>query len=61
MLVPVVSVLVAIRLLPVVLAKAGHRLDWPRLRSDDEASRAWTRWARAVARRRRLAAGPAPP
>jgi RND superfamily putative drug exporter len=57
MLIPVVSVLVAITLLPVVLAKAGPRLDWPHLRSDDKASRAWTRWAQAVARRRWLAAG----
>jgi len=56
MLIPVVSVLVAITLLPVLLAKAGPRLDWPHLRSDDTASRAWTRWARAVARRRWTAA-----
>ena len=57
MLIPLVSVLVAITLLPVVLAKAGQRLDWPHLRSDDKASRAWTRWAQAVARRRWPAAG----
>jgi putative drug exporter of the RND superfamily len=57
MLIPIVSVLAAITLLPVVLAKAGQRLDWPHLRSDDTASRAWTRWAEAVARRRWLAAG----
>jgi putative drug exporter of the RND superfamily len=57
MLIPLVSVLVAITLLPVVLAKAGERLDWPHRRSDDQASRAWTRWAQAVARRRWLAAG----
>jgi RND superfamily putative drug exporter len=57
MLIPLVSVLVAITLLPIVLAKAGHRLDWPHRRSDDKASRAWTRWAQAVARRRWLAAG----
>jgi RND superfamily putative drug exporter len=57
MLIPIVSVLVAITLLPVVLAKAGQRLDWPHRRSDDKASRAWTRWAQAVARRRWLAAG----
>jgi putative drug exporter of the RND superfamily len=57
MLIPVVSVLVAITLLPVVLAKAGRRLDWPHLRTDDHASRAWTRWARTIARRRWLAAG----
>jgi RND superfamily putative drug exporter len=57
MLIPLVSVLVAITLLPVVLAKAGQRLDWPHRRSDDQASRAWTRWAQAVSRRRWLAAG----
>ena len=57
MLIPIVSVLAAITLLPVVLATAGERLDWPHLRSDDNASRAWTRWAQAVARRPWLAAG----
>jgi len=57
MLIPLVSVLVAITLLPVVLAKAGSRLDWPHRRTDDKASRAWTRWAVFVTRRRWLAAG----
>jgi putative drug exporter of the RND superfamily len=57
MLIPLVSTLVAITLLPVVLAKVGHRLDWPHRRSDDKASRAWTRWAQAVSRRRWVAAG----
>jgi len=57
MLIPLVSTVVAITLLPVVLAKAGARLDWPHRRTDDRASRAWTRWATAVARRRWLAAG----
>jgi RND superfamily putative drug exporter len=51
-----VSVLVAITLLPVVLAKLGPRLDWPHKRTDDKASRAWTRWAEAVSRRRWIAA-----
>jgi putative drug exporter of the RND superfamily len=57
MLIPLVSTLVAITLLPVVLAKLGPRLDWPHRRTDDKASRAWTRWAEAVSRRRWLAAG----
>jgi putative drug exporter of the RND superfamily len=57
MLIPLVSTLVAITLLPVVLAKVGHRLDWPHRRTDDKASRAWTRWAQAVLRRRWVAAG----
>jgi putative drug exporter of the RND superfamily len=57
MLIPLVSVAVAITLLPVVLAKFGARLDWPHRRNDDKASRAWTRWAEGVARHRWLAAG----
>jgi putative drug exporter of the RND superfamily len=56
MLIPLISVIVAITLLPIVLAKAGDRLDWPHIRSDDLASRAWTRWAGLVVRRRWLAA-----
>jgi putative drug exporter of the RND superfamily len=57
MLIPLTSVVVAITLLPVVLAKLGQRLDWPHRRTDDRASRTWTRWAGAVTRRRWLAAG----
>ena len=56
MLIPLVSTLVAITLLPVVLAKAGSRLDWPHRRTDDKASRAWTRWAEMITRRRWIAA-----
>jgi RND superfamily putative drug exporter len=57
MLIPLVSTFVAITLLPVVLAKVGQRLDWPHRRTDDKASRVWTRWAQAVSRRRWVAAG----
>ncbi len=57
MLIPLVSTAVAITLLPVLLAKLGPRLDWPHRRTDDKASRAWTRWAAAVTRRRWVAAG----
>ena len=52
MLIPLVSVAVAITLLPVVLAKLGPRLDWPHRRSDDKASRpgrAGQKGSRAVA------------
>ena len=53
-LIPLVSALVTITLLPVVLASGGRMLDWPRLRLRREAtsSRAWTAWARAVVRAR---------
>ena len=57
MLIPLISVVVATTLLPIVLLKAGNRLDWPHLRSDDKASRSWTRWAQFVVRRRWAAAG----
>jgi RND superfamily putative drug exporter len=57
MLIPFVSTVVAITLLPVILATIGPRLDWPHRRTDDKASRSWTRWAEAVSRRRWLAAG----
>jgi putative drug exporter of the RND superfamily len=47
-LVPLVSVAVAVTLLPVVLATVGPRLDWPRVRRETSASRMWTAWARGV-------------
>jgi RND superfamily putative drug exporter len=56
MLIPLISVVVAVTLLPVVLSKLGTRLDWPHVRSDDQASRSWTRWAQLVVRRRWVAA-----
>jgi len=40
--IPLVSVAVATTLLPIILSKVGGRLDWPHVRSDDHASRAWT-------------------
>jgi putative drug exporter of the RND superfamily len=57
MLIALVSVAVATTLLPVVLATVGPRLDRPRRRREDRASRAWTAWARTVVRRRWAAAG----
>jgi RND superfamily putative drug exporter len=59
MLIPLISVLVAVTLLPVVLSKLGPKLDWPHVRSDDNASRAWTGWANMVVRRRWIAAATA--
>ncbi len=56
MLIPLISVIVACTLLPVVLLKAGPRLDWPHVRTDDRASGSWTAWARLVVRRRWVAA-----
>ncbi len=54
--IPLVSIAVAISLLPVVLATVGPRLDRPRLRREVHASRPWSAWARLVLRHRKLAA-----
>ena len=56
LLIALVSVAVATTLLPVLLATVGPRLDWPRGRREDRASRAWTAWARFVVRHRWAAA-----
>src|SRR6202008_2589199 len=55
-LVPLVSVAVAITLLPVILATIGPRLDWPRLRTERKPSRLFSAWAATVYRPRWAAA-----
>ena len=55
MVVPVISVLVTLTLLPVVLATVGERFDWPRRPRRTAASPAWAAWARLVVRHRWLA------
>src|SRR5882757_4609373 len=55
-LIPLVSVAVAITLLPVLLDTIGPRLDWPRIRTESKPGRGWTAWARTVVRRRWVAA-----
>jgi putative drug exporter of the RND superfamily len=57
MLIPVVSVLVVLTLLPALLRGIGPRIDWPRIRHEDHASRGWSAWARGVVRWRWAAAG----
>ncbi|WP_432990649.1 MMPL family transporter [Dactylosporangium sp. CA-233914] len=57
MLIPLVSTLVVLTLLPALLSLAGPRLDWPTLRKEATASRGWTAWARGVVRFRWIAAG----
>jgi RND superfamily putative drug exporter len=55
-LIPIVSVAVALTLLPALLATAGPFLDRPRLRQEMHASRPWTSWAQLVLRHRNKAA-----
>jgi RND superfamily putative drug exporter len=52
LIIPLASVVATITLLPVILSVFGRRLDWPHVRREDRASRAWTRWARFVVRHR---------
>jgi RND superfamily putative drug exporter len=59
MLIPLVSTAVVLTLLPALLGGIGPRVDWPRIRHEQNASRAWTWWATLVVRRRWIAAGTA--
>ena len=52
MLIPLVSTLVALTLLPALLGGIGPRVDWPRVRQESRASRGWTSWARGIVRHR---------
>jgi len=63
MLIPLVSTLVSITFLPALLSSKifgkhlADRLDWPRLRKQQNASRTWTGWARGIVKNRWVAAG----
>ncbi len=54
--IPLVSVLVALTLLPVLLASVGPRLEWPRRRLRGTESRTWHRVGTTVVRHRWVAA-----
>jgi len=56
MLIPLVSVAVAVTLLPVVLVTIGPRLDRRHTGRADRAGRAWSAWARVIVRHRWTAA-----
>ncbi|HEY5197304.1 MAG TPA: MMPL family transporter [Solirubrobacteraceae bacterium] len=54
MLIPLISTLVALTLLPALLGGIGPRVDWPRVRHESSASRGWTSWTRGIVRHRGL-------
>lgn len=58
-LIPFASVLVTLTLTPAILSSIGPRVDWPKIRHENTASRGWSRWARLIVRRRWVAAGAA--
>jgi RND superfamily putative drug exporter len=55
-LIPLASVLTTLTLTPAILGGIGPRVDWPRLRHENRASRFWSRWTAMVVRRRWIAA-----
>ena len=57
LLIPLVSTAVCVTLLPVILGSIGPKVDWPRVRHENKASRAWSAWARLISRQRWAAAG----
>ena len=55
-LIPLASVLTTLTLTPAILGGIGPRVDWPRIRHENKASRAWAAWATRVVRHRVIAA-----
>ncbi|MGW3104368.1 MMPL family transporter [Streptomyces sp. NPDC001100] len=58
-LIPLASVLTTLTLTPAILGGIGPKVDWPKIRHENRASRFWSRWTTAVVRRRWIAAGAA--
>jgi RND superfamily putative drug exporter len=58
-LIPLASVMTTLSLTPAILGGIGPRVDWPKLRHENRASRGWSRWATLIVRRRWIAAGAA--
>jgi putative drug exporter of the RND superfamily len=55
-LIPLASVLTTLSLTPAILGGIGPRIDWPRVRRESTASRAWSKWAAMIVRRRWISA-----
>jgi putative drug exporter of the RND superfamily len=55
-LIPLASVAATLSLTPALLGGIGPRVDWPRIRRENVASRAWSAWAARVVRMRWTAA-----
>jgi RND superfamily putative drug exporter len=54
-LIPLASVLTTLSLTPAILGGIGPKVDWPKIRHENRASRSWSRWAALVVRRRWIA------
>ena len=58
-LIPLASVMVTLTLTPAILGSIGPKVDWPKIRHENKASKGWTAWARMIVRHRWVAAGSA--
>jgi len=56
-LIPLASVLTTVTLTPAILGGIGPKVDWPKVRHENTASKAWTTWANAIVKHRVIAAG----
>src|SRR5579863_3601657 len=56
-LIPLASVFTTLTLTPAILGGIGPRVDWPKIRHENRASRSWSAWATGVVRHRIAAAG----
>jgi RND superfamily putative drug exporter len=50
--IPIVSIIVTLTLLPVILATIGPKMDWPRFRRRTDSGAGWRRWSAFVVRQR---------
>jgi RND superfamily putative drug exporter len=51
-LIPLASVLTTLTLTPAILGGIGPKVDWPKIRHENVASKSWTAWARGVVKNR---------
>jgi putative drug exporter of the RND superfamily len=58
-LIPLASVMTTLSLTPAILGGIGPRVDWPKVRHENRASRAWSAWASGIVKHRWVAAGTA--
>ena len=58
-LIPIASVITTLTLTPAILGGIGPKVDWPKIRHEDKASRGWSAWATTVVKNRYLALGAA--
>jgi putative drug exporter of the RND superfamily len=56
-LIPLASVLTTLTLTPAILGGIGPKVDRPKIRHEDKASRSWTAWARGVVKNKYAAIG----